>query len=166
VFSILWGLRCASMFGISFGEPLAGSNDWNSSIPPAWVPGGQLYVEQARTCVDAQARSSSLVSRLPLSLRTCQEKVLRPCQHTASCRPFCRWSPPLRGAACACPPVTTQMTQMKETSKCVRNSSTLFTRIRNLGEALQKYRIPVNSLRQFRIPVETLNPGFAWLYCT
>ena len=48
----------------------------------------------------------------------------------------------------------------------IRNSSTLFTRIRNLGEALQIFRIPVNSVREFRIPVETLNPGFTWLYCT
>ena len=33
----------------------------------------------------------------------------------------------------------------------IRNSSTLFTRIRNLGEALQIFRIPVNSVREFRI---------------
>jgi len=31
----------------------------------------------------------------------------------------------------------------------IRNSSTLFTRIRNLGEALQVFRIPVKSLREF-----------------
>ena len=37
----------------------------------------------------------------------------------------------------------------------IRNSSTCFTGIRNLREALQIFRIPVNSLRQFRIPVET-----------
>ncbi len=48
----------------------------------------------------------------------------------------------------------------------IRDSSTLFTGIRNLGEAPQIFRIPVNSVREFRIPVETLNPGFAWLYFT
>ncbi len=37
----------------------------------------------------------------------------------------------------------------------IRDSSTLFTGIRNLGEAPQIFRIPVNSVREFRIPVET-----------
>ena len=32
----------------------------------------------------------------------------------------------------------------------IRNSSTLFTRIRNLGEALQVFRIPVKSVREFQ----------------
>ena len=48
----------------------------------------------------------------------------------------------------------------------IRDSSTLFTGIRNLDEAPHIFRIPVNSVREFWIPVETLNPGFAWLYFT
>jgi hypothetical protein len=36
----------------------------------------------------------------------------------------------------------------------IQNSSTVSTRIRHLGEALQIFRIPVDSVREFRIPVE------------
>lgn len=48
-------VRC-SIVGTSFAEFFAGSDGWSFSTTPAWVPGGQPYVEQARVCVDAQAR--------------------------------------------------------------------------------------------------------------
>jgi len=40
----------------------------------------------------------------------------------------------------------------------IRNSSTLFTRIWNLGEALQIFRIPVNSVREFLVFNSTVIP--------
>ena len=43
------------------------------------------------------------------------------------------------------------------------NSSTLSTGIRNSGEALLEFRIPVTEVREFRIAVGNLNSGFTSL---